>query len=179
MHTKRQERRSPLIFYTKTTQELRNSCSRLSRGVKTGSTISNQNSSGSRWNGFIRYLQGRRNSRVLRQMERHDYSLLGWEGCYYCELRPLYCKTKESECSLSSISSHENNVGSVVLPWQHECSHNRDGPVLDDQYCRIHPTVLTSHHIIICLVLFSGGRGAGRVLGRHYTSDEALPNAVQ
>jgi len=47
---------------------------------------------------------------VLRQMEGRGYSLLGWEGCYYCELRPLYWKTKKSECSLSSSSSHENNV---------------------------------------------------------------------
>jgi hypothetical protein len=77
MYTKKQEKQSPLIFYTQTTQELRDSCSRLSRGVKTEATILNQNSSGNRWNSVIGYLQGRRNSRVLRQMESHFYSLLG------------------------------------------------------------------------------------------------------
>jgi hypothetical protein len=92
MHTKRQEKHSPLIFYAKTTRELRDSYSRLSRGVKTESTILNQNSSGSRWNGVIRYLLGRRNSRVLRQMEGRGYSLstlLSW--CHTIILSPVCC----------------------------------------------------------------------------------------
>ena len=92
MHTKRQEKESPLIFYTKRTQELRDSCSRLSRGVETESTILDQNSSGSRWNGVIRYLQGRRNSRVLRQMESHGYSL--WDEKDVIIVNSVHCTEK-------------------------------------------------------------------------------------
>jgi len=109
MHTKRPEKQSPLTFTPKQPGNWGIPIADCHEGWKEP-TILNQNSSGSRRNGVIRYLQGRRNSRVLCQMEVRGYSLLGWEGSYYCELRPLYWKTKKSGCSLSSISSHENNV---------------------------------------------------------------------